>query len=110
MTVVGYDEAYCEVRYSDGTVSGGYYHDRFELVLEHPNPPHKHAELIKAWADGADIQYHSSGSWYLTCSPTWHPEEEYRIKPQKSDKGIQIERLEQQALDLANEIKKLKEH
>ena len=83
------------------------------LVAAYPNPPHKHAELIKAWADGAQIQYKSLGSWYDIYQPDWRSEGEYRIKPQRSDKDIQkdeqIERLEQQALDLANENKKLKE-
>ena len=89
----------------------------FELVYpvipEYPNPPHNHAELIKAWADGAEIEYYSLGCWYFVTHPTWGQGGGYRIKPQRSDKDIQkdaqIERLEQQALDLANEIKKLKE-
>ena len=34
--------------------------------------PHEHAELIKAWADGAEIEYQSpnSGDWYV-CTPAW---------------------------------------
>jgi hypothetical protein len=50
--------------------------------------PHKHAELIKAWADGATIE-HSHKNWegWVTINhPTWDDEIEYRIKPEpKSD-------------------------
>ena len=84
------------------------------LVAAYPNPPHKHAELIKVWADGADIQLFRTydNMWEDITRPDWSASK-YRIKPQRSDKDIQkdeqIERLEQQALDLANENKKLKE-
>lgn len=48
--------------------------------------PHKHAEVIKAWADGAEIQYRSpesmSISWNDTKDPAWNVEFEYRVKPQ----------------------------
>ena len=49
------------------------------------NKPHKHAELIKKWADGAIIQYRCTifGSW-ATCDqnrPSWDEQVEYRIKP-----------------------------
>lgn len=56
--------------------------------------PHKHAELIKAWADGAQIQvltedYGQSGetgnSWKdfgKDVAPGWVPSYQYRIKPE----------------------------
>ena len=45
---------------------------------------HKHAELIKAWADGATIQYRHWGSdWKDSRSPTWDVNWEYRIKPEE---------------------------
>lgn len=45
--------------------------------------PHKHAELIKAWADGAIIQYKNHvGDWLDRFKPTWDPGAEYRIKPE----------------------------
>ena len=45
--------------------------------------PHKHAALIKAWADGAEIEFRSLADekWYVTTSPNWFPRMEYRIKP-----------------------------
>jgi hypothetical protein len=46
--------------------------------------PHKHAELIKAWADGADIEHFSVPAqiWMYTASPAWNPENQYRISPE----------------------------
>lgn len=47
---------------------------------------HKHAELIKAWADGAKIQYMSAGKWYDAKNPAWHNEtNEFRIKPKSKE-------------------------
>jgi len=46
--------------------------------------PHKHAECIKAWADGAEIEVRSDGydTWESIEMPTWFNCLEYRIKPQ----------------------------
>ena len=45
--------------------------------------PHKHAELIKAWADGAEIQAKlEDGSWGDALNPCWFNHSEYRIKPE----------------------------
>ena len=46
--------------------------------------PHKHAELIKAWADGAEIQAKPTypDAWFDEISPTWEESYEYRIKPE----------------------------
>jgi hypothetical protein len=46
--------------------------------------PHVHAAVIKAWADGAEIQVKLAGdSVWLDCSPTgWFRNCEYRVKPQ----------------------------
>lgn len=48
---------------------------------------HKHADLIHAWAEGAEIEYRTmGGSWVNTkfsdCV-TWAEGCEYRIKPEK---------------------------
>ena len=45
--------------------------------------PHKHAELIKAWADGAEIEVKKPDGWEIRFSPKWHPDNEYRIKPEQ---------------------------
>jgi hypothetical protein len=52
--------------------------------------PHKHAELIKAWADGAEIEerYNDAkqgwSDWTLEEKPQWwtYDSVEYRIKPE----------------------------
>ena len=48
--------------------------------------PHIHATLIKAWADGATIEYKDQdrrdGSWIVTVSPTWSRHCYYRVKPE----------------------------
>ena len=46
--------------------------------------PHVHAELIKAWADGAEIQMKAyDGSWIDDDDPCWSSWDfEFRIKPQ----------------------------
>jgi hypothetical protein len=45
---------------------------------------HKHAELIKAWADGAEIEFQNPGIkciWHDDETPHWHELLVYRIKP-----------------------------
>lgn len=57
------------------------------------NKPHKHAELIKAWADGAEIEAYSRfyEMWAPTDTPYWHNDSEYRIKPTpKPDRVVYI--------------------
>ena len=86
---------------------------RFKLVKpSYPNPPHKHAELIKAWADGAEIEYNCRNKeqpkWIASKSPMWSVTAEYRIKPQKTAKDIKLEELEAKARKLADEIKELR--
>ena len=44
--------------------------------------PHKHAEVIKAWADGAEIEIRMEERWYTAHSPTWDISGIYRIKPE----------------------------
>lgn len=47
------------------------------------NKPRKHAELIKTWADGAEIEFRweSNKEWRSVSNPHWEDECEYRIKP-----------------------------
>lgn len=46
--------------------------------------PHKHAELIKAWADGAIIQcrHNTSPEWKDVNNPSWVSGVNYRVKPE----------------------------
>ena len=44
--------------------------------------PHKHATLIHAYADGAEIQLQNSiGEWVDEKYPTWNLSAVYRLKP-----------------------------
>ena len=47
-----------------------------------PQKPRKHSELIKAWADGADVEWYDPGTekWESISGPTWREDAEYRIK------------------------------
>jgi hypothetical protein len=47
--------------------------------------PHPHAEVIKAWADGAQVQfqYYATKEWGDDNSPQFHVERQYRVKPEK---------------------------
>ncbi len=48
--------------------------------------PHKHAAIIKAWADGAEIEFFSLfiNQWITANNdtPIWRPDLDYRIKPE----------------------------
>ena len=43
---------------------------------------HKHAEFIKAWADGARIEFLTTdtGEWCGLKNPRWREDVQYRIK------------------------------
>ena len=44
---------------------------------------HPHAEVIKAWADGAQTQYYALGEWHdMVDEPVWYRDQQYRIKPE----------------------------
>lgn len=44
---------------------------------------HKHADLIIAWAEGAEIQYWSARAdgWVTAIDPNWSEDIGFRIKP-----------------------------
>ena len=47
--------------------------------------PHKHADIIKAWADGAEIEFFASHSneWKpIGANPQWFESLSFRIKPE----------------------------
>ena len=58
------------------------------------NKPHKHAELIKAWADGAEIEFQDSEGVWGVGIPHWHPDAEYRIKPEPKPDVVKAFMLE----------------
>lgn len=60
------------------------------------NKPHKHAELIKAWADGAEIQYWSvrADGWVTAIDPNWTEDIGFRIKPEPKPDVVKLFELE----------------
>lgn len=45
---------------------------------------HKHADLIIAWAEGAEIEWlNGDNTWEPAKNPGWHNNFKYRIKPKK---------------------------
>ena len=64
-----------------------YFSKRYTQLIkekEVKNKPRKHAEVIKAWADGADIQFRvrDVSDWKDDPRPSWVPSLEYRVKPE----------------------------
>ena len=41
---------------------------------------HNHAELIKLWATGSDVQRYQDGVWVDDYFPSWLNEDAYRLK------------------------------
>ncbi len=57
---------------------------------------HKHADVIHAWADGAEIQKFCGDGWYNDSdTPEWFEDCEYRIKPRivKHEGWVNINRV-----------------
>lgn len=50
--------------------------------------PHKHRDVIIAWANGEEIEYRRDPShqWSLIDDPSWVSDYEYRIKPKRVKK------------------------
>jgi hypothetical protein len=44
---------------------------------------HPHCELIKLWADGADIQRFYNTEWRDVDQPDWYLDCQYRLKPKE---------------------------
>lgn len=57
---------------------------------------HKHCELIKAWADGAEVEYYCTSvqEWYFIETPLWCESTSYRIKPQPKRRLLNREEME----------------
>ena len=51
------------------------------------NQPHKHKDMIIAWAKGAQIQFQAEGmeNWEDIIEPSWHENCKYRIKPEPKE-------------------------
>lgn len=57
--------------------------------------PHRNAKAIKAWADGADVQFKTFCTWKDYDNSKGLPDfdfGEWRVKPENIDVGLDIER------------------
>lgn len=45
--------------------------------------PHEYADVIKAWADGAEIEWKNGNKWEPIEKPNWIDQYVYRVKPHK---------------------------
>lgn len=55
--------------------------------------PHKHADLIKAWADGAEIEFRCLDEWRRITAPRWDQDGDYRIKPEPKPDAVDYVRV-----------------
>ena len=69
--------------YGWGVINRPDFDSKVEYYRIKPEPeltPHVHAELIHAWADGAEIQYLDfiSDTWERATAPQWKDDKEWR--------------------------------
>ena len=90
--------------------SGGYveYYTLEYLAIK----PHKHRDLIIAWANGAEIECLMGDTWYDREAepPVWIPTRTYRIKPTappKSPKQLEKERIQKEMEKLTKDLEAL---
>lgn len=64
--------------------SNGRYNKNKEHALDLVNikTPRKHADVIKAWADGATVQVRVVNDWVDIHEPRFCLDEDYRVKPE----------------------------
>ena len=61
--------------------------------------PHKWADVIHQWADGAEIEIKLVGYWEIINTPTFHPDFTYRVKPSAEDIQQETNKKIQQEVD-----------
>lgn len=71
--------------------------------------PHKYADVIKAWADGYEVQYYSkcNEAWEDQDYPSFNPDLEWRVKPENPNQD-RISEIEKTIEHLQNELQELK--
>ena len=70
---------------------------------------HVHAEFIKAWADGCEIEYSiTSGVWSYIIVPSWYTDCAYRIaSPNRTPQGVKEAAIKVKVAALQEEMDKL---
>lgn len=86
------------VNWTSGPIKGQTLWIYPENIEPLPKKERVHKDLIKAWADGAEIEYYSEAvnKWFTTSVPAWASNIHYRIKPeQKPDTEVFYEYREE---------------
>lgn len=59
--------------------------------------PQKHADLIKAWADGAKIEKQdNTGEWFIDFKPDWYEYSNYRLFQETNPDVVDLVRVHRQ--------------
>lgn len=85
----------------------GFGHKYFQGFFELASTPHVHCDLIKAWADGAEIEVNlPDKGWVSAENPHWVHLYKYRIK-QETTQQQEIIRIKDEMRKLADDLAKL---
>lgn len=59
------------------------------------NKPRPHADIIRAWADGAEVQYRAPNStgWVDAPDPAFVADYEYRVKPAREYPKLDVDEI-----------------
>lgn len=64
--------------------------------------PHKHAEIIKAWAEGHQIQWQDCKQlWHDVKKPDWDVHTNYRVKPAEPEKSYPVTQMKMEDFNAA---------
>ena len=63
---------------------------------------HKHAELIHAWADGAEIEFKAGRGWCPELYPAWIEGFQYRVKPEPKQDTFEHRHVQQGYVAFSN--------
>ena len=76
---------------------------------QYPHPPLPHCEERIAHAKGANIEFSITGeNWHCSGAPLWNPKHFYRVKVEKTEDDLRIEKLEENIRAHENYIKEYK--
>ena len=77
---------------------------------KYPNSPLPHCEERIAFAKGANIEFEdrcgTHSKWMFTGDPKWHANIKYRVKVEKTEDDLQIERLENLIIIRQDDVKR----
>lgn len=77
--------------------------------------PHKHADMIKLWADGHKVEYSfvtydGTRDWFITATPSWNLSNHYRIHRAYNDVRDQYEKALAEGKNVQVQVRSLYEN